>query len=57
MRVPGSGRAIDTTAAQASAPLLWSAGAEPAVARDGHGARWPEAGGGEQGAPAKDRAH
>ena len=55
-RVFGSGCSIDTAATQASAALLWGAGAELAVARAGDGAGWPEAGGGEQGTPAKDSA-
>jgi len=55
-RVSGSGCGIDIAAAQASAPLLWGAGAELAVSRDGDGAGWPEAGGGEQGITAKGSA-
>ena len=48
---------IDTATAQASAPLLWGAGAELAVAGAGDGAGWAEGGGGEQGTPVKDSAH
>ena len=55
-RVSGSGCGIDIATAQASAPLLWGAGAELAVSRDGDGAGWPEAGGGEQGITAKGSA-
>ena len=55
-QVFGSGCGIDTAATQASAPLLWGAGAELAVARAGDGAGWPEAGGREQGTPAKESA-
>ena len=52
-RVSGSDCVIDTASAQASAPLLWGAGAELIVAGAGDGAGWAEAGGGEQAPAAK----
>ena len=52
-RISGSDSGADTAAAQASALLLWSTGAELAVAGVGDDAGWPEADGGEQGTPAK----
>ena len=52
-RVSGSGCVIDTATAQASAPLLWGAGAELAVAGTGDGVCWAEAGGGAQAPAAK----
>ena len=52
-RISGSDSGADTAAAQASALLLWSTGAELAVAGVGDDAGFPEADGGEQGTPAK----
>ena len=47
------GTALDTAAAQASAPLLWCIRAELAVAGADDGAGRPEADGRQQGTPAK----
>ncbi len=43
-RVSGSDCVIGTATAQASAPVLWVAGTELAVAGAGDGAGWAEAG-------------